>query len=275
MQTTHIEIQNSQIDKHTDDIVQWLAPPDVSTNLNKALQARHADSGRRFLDSKAYKTWKNGENTFLWLHGIPGCGKTILTSTVIEDLRRTLGPSQTLLYFYFDYTDREKQSFENTVRSFVFQIYSQDSSAQKHLESLYSSVCRDGKDQPSLDLLQRAFTEMVCELKRVWIVLDALDECTLRGELLAWLRSVNQDLSVQVKIHLLVTSRPEQDIESAIKRYASHEQIIAIRDDLLKADIRNYVQARVREHEGLSRWHGNREIQDNIEASLLEKANGM
>jgi hypothetical protein len=48
-----------------------------------------------------------------------------------------------------------------------------------------------------------------------------------------------------------------------------------MRDDLLETDIRNYVQARVREHEGLSRWRGYKEIQDTIEASLLEKANGM
>jgi hypothetical protein len=40
-------------------------------------------------------------------------------------------------------------------------------------------------------------------------------------------------------------------------------------------DIRNYVQARVREHEGLSRWREHKKIQNNIEASLLEKANGI
>ncbi|KAI4599633.1 hypothetical protein KJ359_001730 [Pestalotiopsis sp. 9143b] len=225
--------------------------------------------------SQAYTTWKTGGSSFLWLHGIPGCGKTILTSTVIEDLQKSQSHAQTLLYFYFDFTDSRKQSFENTLRSLVWQIYYQNKVARKHLDSLYSSACQNGKVQPSFDSLRKVFTEMIGNLGEVWIVLDALDECTPRGDLLAWLRSVNQDLSVQVKMHLLVTSRPEQDIKSAIKRYACDEQIIAIRDDLLKGDIRNYVQARVREHEGLSRWRGYQEIQDKIEASLLEKANGM
>jgi hypothetical protein len=44
---------------------------------------------------------------------------------------------------------------------------------------------------------------------------------------------------MQVNIYLLVTSRPEQDIKGAILRYASDEKMIAIRDDLLEADIRN------------------------------------
>jgi hypothetical protein len=42
-------------------------------------------------------------------------------------------------------------------------------------------------------------------------------------------------------MHLLVMSRLEQDIWSAIKRYASSEKRIPIRDDLLKMDIRNYL----------------------------------
>jgi hypothetical protein len=82
--------------------------------------------------------------------------------------------------------------------------------------------------QPSLDSLQNAFTEMVASFEEVWIVLDALDECTPRGELLAWLRNINQDLSAQVNIYVMVTSRPEQEIELAIKRYACSKQTLAI-----------------------------------------------
>jgi Cdc6-like AAA superfamily ATPase len=277
VQTTHTEIKSIRMDQHSSDIMQWLAPPDVSYNFNKAIKARHPGSGQRLLESKAYTTWKTGNSSFLWLYGIPGCGKTVLTSSVIEDLQRSQGQSlpHTLLYFYFDFTDSRKQSFENTLRSLVWQVYHQNEAARKHLDSLYSSACQNGKAQPNFDSLQKAFAEMIHNLKEVWIVLDALDECAPRGELLAWLRSVNQDLSLQVNMHVLVTSRPEQDIGSAIRRYASNGQMIAIRDDLLEADIRNYVQTRVREHEGLRRWRGHKEIQDQIETSLLEKANGM
>jgi hypothetical protein len=94
---------------------------------------------------------------------------------------------------------------------------------------------------------------MIDSLEKVWIVLDALNECTPRNELLFWINSIVQNSFVQINIHFLVTSRPEQDIKRAILRYASDEQMIAIRDDLLKADIRNYVQAKVREYENFNR----------------------
>ncbi|KAH6646797.1 hypothetical protein BKA67DRAFT_496362, partial [Truncatella angustata] len=273
----HTDIKSIRMDKYSDDLMQWLAPPHVSFNMNKAIEARYPGSGRRLLESEAYTTWKKGDNSFLWLHGIPGCGKTILASTVIEDLQKNQSQSalQTLLYFYFDFTDSRKQLFENTLRSLVWQIYCRNENSRQHLNSLYSSTCRGGKEQPSFDSLQRTFTEMMGNLEEVWIVLDALDECETRNKLLSWIRNIAQDSSAQVNIRLLVTSRPEQDIMTAIQRHASDEQIIAISHNLLESDIRNYVQARVREHEGLSRWRGYKEIQDQIEASLLEKANGM
>ncbi|KAH6658355.1 hypothetical protein BKA67DRAFT_512547, partial [Truncatella angustata] len=270
---THAEIKSIRTDKHFDDILKWLTPPNVSTNFNKAIKARHKGSGQRLLESESYLTWKNGQNSFLWLYGIPGCGKTILASTVIEDLQNNRNPSQTF-YFYFDFTDSRKQSFENTLHSLVSQIYHRNENAQKHLDSLYSS-CRNGKDQPSIDFLYKIFTSMIRELGEAWIVLDALDECTLRSELLSWMRDLAQKSHPETIVHLLVTSRPEQDIKAAIERHANNEQMIAIRSDLLEADIQNYVSARVREHDGLRRWQGRPCIQDKIEASLVEKANGM
>jgi hypothetical protein len=45
---------------------------------------------------------------------MPGCGKTILSSTIVEDLEKTL-PLPTLLYFYFDFSDVYKQTLDNMV----------------------------------------------------------------------------------------------------------------------------------------------------------------
>ncbi|ETS84912.1 hypothetical protein PFICI_02937 [Pestalotiopsis fici W106-1] len=277
MKATHTEIESIQKDKHSNDIFQWIDPPDVSSNLNKAIKARHPGSGLSLLESKAYTTWKRQKNSFLWLHGIPGCGKTVLASTIIEDLQREQcqNPSQALLYFYFDFTDSRKQSFENALRSFVCQMHHQSEKGQKHLNSLYSQVCRNGSVQPSSDALQKTLAGMIGDTKEVWIVLDALDECTFRYETLSWLRSFTQGSSMQAIVHLLVTSRPEHDIKADIQGYASDEEMISIQDDLLEVDIRNYVKARVREHEGLSRWRGHKGIQDKIEASLIERADGM
>src|SRR5439155_25271684 len=86
-------------EQRREKIERWLSPPDPSTNYNKALQQRHEGLGLWFLKGDVFAKWKTRQNSFLWLHGIPGCGKTILSSAIIKDLDSKL--SSQALYFYF------------------------------------------------------------------------------------------------------------------------------------------------------------------------------
>jgi hypothetical protein len=121
---------------------------------------------------------------------------------------------------------------------------------------------------------------MVQQAEEVWIVIDALDECQTRKEhsrrgLLSWIQSL-QDSQGQVNVHLLLTSRPEQDIEAAIRGSTQDQNIILIGNDLIQEDINAYIYARVREPGELSeRWHTRPTIQAEIEAALINKADGM
>lgn len=264
--------QKVEYDQNSRDqrIITWLSPPDPSTNLKKALEQRHKDTGQWFLHTAAYSDWESKRNSFLWLYGIPGCGKTTLSSTIIQDLQENLACSP--LYFYFDFDDTSKQSFEKAVRSLITQLYGQKKDVQEDVDSLYSS-CEDGERQPSIDSLCKTFQHMVQEAGQVWIILDALDECQTRKGLLSWIESIRS--SQRTNIHLLATSRPEQDIKSAIEMWAHKQDIVPIQSDLVKGDIRAYVHTRVREHEGLSRWQNQPDVQKLIEDTLTDKADGM
>ncbi|KAM0637328.1 hypothetical protein ACHAQF_008840 [Verticillium nonalfalfae] len=158
-----------------DDVHIWLSPPDPSTNVNRALQLRHTDSGQWFLRSGEYSSWRTEPNSFLWLNGKPGCGKTILSSTIIEDLQKSGSHTQTLLYFYFDFNDAAKQSLESMVRSLIYQLYCHTPGVQNPLDSLYST-CTSGKSQPRTDSLCATFQHMMDLAGEVRIILDALDE---------------------------------------------------------------------------------------------------
>ena len=223
-----------------------------------------------------FAKWKTRRNSFLWLYGIPGCGKTILSSTIIEDLERTL-PRKTLLYFYFDFNDEGKQTLEGMVRSLMSQLYSKFGDTSEKLDSLFSS-CEDGRQQPPRESLCKAFLHMIEHVKEVWIILDALDECcTRKGPpiegLLSWTREVLN--SEQRSVHLLMTSRPEQDIESGIMEFAYNDDIVHIQSSLISDDILTYIRTRVREDTGLKRWRSHPEVQNEIETRLMEKADGM
>ena len=263
-------------DSHQREVVKWLSAPDPSINHNKALRKRHKGSGSWFLQSKAFAEWKTCSNSSLWLHGIPGCGKTILSSIIIENLSETIPSSHTLLYFYFDFSDIEKQSFENMLRSLISQLYYRLEKAREEVDLLFSSY---GKlRQPTTGLLCDLFLRSVMQADRALIILDALDECkTRKGNetegLLSWIRHF-QKLRLN-NVHLLVTSRPEQDIRTILEAQIGKESIISLQSNLVAQDIYDYIHTNVREYEGFKRWRGRPEVQVEIENQLAEKANGM
>ncbi|KJK73800.1 hypothetical protein H634G_10906 [Metarhizium anisopliae BRIP 53293] len=268
-------VTDLELEQRREKMERWLSPPDPSTNYNNALQQRQEGSGLWFLQTDAFAEWKKRRNSFLWLHGIPGCGKTILSSTIIEDLERT--SPQCLLYFYFDFNDTHKQTLDSMVRSLMSQLYSKGGDPLKELDSLYSSF-QDGRRQPPGESLCKTFLRMVEQIKDVWIILDALDECLTRGGpstegLLLWIRDLLT--SEQRNVHLLVTSRPEQDINSVVSEFADQKHIVPIQSDLIANDIHSYVHTRVRQREGLKRWRSQPAIQDEIESRLMEQADGM
>src|SRR2546423_9103116 len=128
-------VKHLGFEQRREKIERWLSPPDPSTNYNRALQQRQKGTGLWFLQSDAFAKWKTQRNS-LWLYGIPGCGKTILSSTIIEDLKRTF-PRQSLLYFYFDFNDTGKQTLESMVRSLISQLYCEYEDTWKQLDPLF------------------------------------------------------------------------------------------------------------------------------------------
>jgi hypothetical protein len=116
------------------------------------------------------------------------------------------------------------------------------------------------------------------QIKEVWIILDALDECrTRKGSptegLLSWIKDL---LSLEQRnVHLLTTSRLEHDIKLGLGEFVYDDNTIPIQSDLITNDIRAYVRKRVREDEGFKRWQDRSDVQDEMETRLMEKADGM
>lgn len=227
-ESTKVNVDKLYLDSRQRGILQWLSAPDPSTNYNKALQQRHKDSGLWLPQSQAFAEWKARPGSFLWLQGIPGCGKTILSSSIIEHLKSDC--SQPLLYFYFDFSDADKQVLESVVRSLISQLYCERTDAQKHLDLLFAS-CNEGRSQPKCEFLCYTLSHMIEQVEEVWIVPNALDECnTRKGSatvgLLAWIRDLVS--SEQRNIHLLVISRPEQDILSGLEDLAHNGKVVTL-----------------------------------------------
>jgi len=251
----------------------WLSPPDASFDHNKALQQRHEGTGQWFLCSNVFAEFKYDKVPFLWLHGIPGCGKTILSSSIVEDLRQeSPGTASALLYFYFDFNDVAKQTLDGALRCLIWQQACRTTKLQGVLRQLYVSH-NNGRDQPSTQMLCKNLQDMLLGAGRTILVLDALDECTTRPELLRWLDRLF-GMSGQ-KPQMILTSRKEYDIANAIDSWVADDAKVVLQPLDVDEDIRSYIRAVIRTEPQFDRWQARPKIRDDIEAGIMAKANGM
>ncbi|KAH0541723.1 hypothetical protein FGG08_003815 [Glutinoglossum americanum] len=268
------ELRVGQEDDQREKIHRWLSAPDPSLNHNEAREKRQAQTGAWFIGSKQYTNWKTNPNSFIWLHGIPGCGKTILSSTVVEDVLHHCDHDSSLAvaYFYFDFNDIEKQQHEKMIRSLITQLSMQCASTPKVLESLFSSKM-NGNQQPMASELLMALRQMIQNCSETFIIVDALDECKERQDLLTDIEEIAEWKTG--KLHILATSRRERDIEEGIEHLVNDGDKICIQSTLVSEDISTYVRERLQTDRRLKRWQNKPEAKQEIEETLTKKAEGV
>jgi hypothetical protein len=268
-------ITNPARDKTLSKIRQWLSSPNPSVNYEKALKLRQHDTGLWFLDGERYANWKIDAASYLWLHGIPGCGKTILSSTILQDLflHREENPGHAVAYFYFDFNDVQKQSSELMLRSLVSQLFQQVTKVPTSLEALFPPDEEGRKSPPSLDLLLQVTPQIMQQFPQVYVMLDALDECAHRPDLLEILGTI---VGWQLQnLHLIMTSRRERDIESSLEEYVDPHNTICLQSDIVDQDIQRYVQQRLSEEKSLCKWGKDVGLRQEIETTLMAGSKGM
>lgn len=78
-------VDTSYMDHQRKDIRQWLAAPDSSSRHDRMRRLHQKDTGDWFIRSEVYQKWKGNGSSFLWVHAIPGCGKSVLWSVNCND----------------------------------------------------------------------------------------------------------------------------------------------------------------------------------------------
>ena len=179
-------------------------------------------------------------------------------------------PSSALAYFFFDGRDGQKnlQQVDSLIRSIIAQFAAPYGGIPATLAKLYKS-CHDGRSQPSLESLQYVFLTILDAFDDVFIILDALDECTERKDLLNWIKEMTSWR--KGKLHLLATSRSEEDIAKHLRLLDPNH--VYIKQDLVSHDIERYIDSILDGEDSFERWGD--EIKAKIKNKLLENARGM
>jgi Cdc6-like AAA superfamily ATPase len=156
-------------------------PARLFNNASLARERRHPGTGIWLLKSPVFQEWKLGLRQHLWLYGLAGCGKTILSTTILDHLLQIA--THTMLAFFFGFNEPKKQKLENLLRSLAIQLYHTGNEAARRLDSLFTSH-DDERRQPDTNALSACVDTIIQTARKVLIIIDALDECTAREELL-------------------------------------------------------------------------------------------
>ena len=102
-----------------------------------------------------------------------------------------------------------------------------------------------------------------------FIVLDALDECTEREKTLNWIQTFVLQRDIIPGLHLIATSRPEQEIEDKFRSY----HYLDLVEEFANHDLVAYVDYQLQNNSDLQKWDS--ETQEQIKLKLMEQADGM
>jgi hypothetical protein len=154
----------------------------------------------------------------LFCPGIPGAGKTILTSIVVDDLitRFQNNPTISIAYIYCNFRRKDEQKIDDLLASLLKQLAQSQSSLPGGMKDLYDRHIKK-QTRPSLDEISGALQSVAGLCSRVFIIIDALDECQAFDRCQSTFLSQIFILQAKTRANFFATSRPILDIKTAFE----------------------------------------------------------
>ncbi|GLA48100.1 hypothetical protein AnigIFM63604_003194 [Aspergillus niger] len=167
--------RETRTETHKDRVKHWLSAFDIQAehHIYKEKWKDCRDPGRWLLNSPEFKLWTSADNKWaplLWLSGIPGAGKSVLASIVIDKLKNRGAP---VAYFYCKYGDDRRASVESVTRSILAQVLD----LNPDLLPYFHQNAQMNVSLSSPPSSEQILGTSLRSLERVYLVLDGLDEC--------------------------------------------------------------------------------------------------
>lgn len=209
---------------------------------------------------------------------IAGCGKSILSSTIIKYLEAKCiqSPTIAVVYFYFSFSLATEQNVNDMLSSLIKQLCCCRPDIPESAQKLSEFKNKGG--HPDTERLEEVLVSSVYGFSAVYIIIDGLDECPelggYRRKLLNSLRRILKNMPDN--LHILCTSRNEPDIRTrlvpALFGSTRMELDISSRRDIIDHDIGKYIDATL-STDDFNSWPD--EVKLHARKVLIEKSDGM
>ena len=172
--------QTQEQQQEHETILNWLTPFNYAAQQQDFINRRQAGTGQWLLDSAEFQAWVGTDKQTLFCPGIPGVGKTILTSIVVDELATRFfnDPTIGIAYIYCNFRRQETQKIDDLLASLLKQLAESQPSLPGILKDLYNRH-KTKQTRPSLDEVSRSLQAVTELYSQVFIIIDALDECQI------------------------------------------------------------------------------------------------
>lgn len=177
-------------------------------------------TGKWFTESKEFQELVSGVMATLYCPGIPGVGKTILSSVITNELQNDFPDEDTnIAVVYFNYKGHAEQGLMRILCSIAWQFIRKRRSLDSALKSFHEQLKRK---EPTSDAVVTLLGDLARDSARSFIVLDALDELSNDGSnnsrkaLLNCLAQAQVAAGGEKKLRLHMTARPDTDLTVAV-----------------------------------------------------------
>ncbi|KAH0537657.1 hypothetical protein FGG08_005570 [Glutinoglossum americanum] len=256
MQKQVSELHDGLQEKERRKILSWLSEQPYIQHHDRAKRDVLEGTGAWLLKDDMLLDWqRSSTSSIVWLHGIPGSGKSKLISILIEhlfeDFRQGRNPQPIYFYCTRNASEKERSSPTAILASLVRQMSCLEEGGLilQPVREKYDE--RKKQEFTSIPLNLEESTNLIIALAAyrplTTIVIDALDECdqASRPDLLQALERIIHCSSNLVKV--FVSSRDDQDIVCHLADCPNLE----IQADKNQADITSFVNSEV--HRQISR----------------------
>ena len=262
------QLNRRQDDQERLTILDWLTPIDYAPQQSDFINRRQAGTGQWLLDSEEYQTWLQTAKQTLFCPGIPGAGKTTLTSIVVDDLTSLFRSDSTIgiAYIYCSFQRQDEQKVGDLLANLLKQLSQEKASLPANVRALYDQH-RNKRTQPSFDEISRTLQSVAAMYSRVFLIIDALDECQASDCCRSRLLSTISNLQVKSGVNILATSRFIPEIVEHFK----NDTLLEIRAS--SEDVERYLEGHIGQLPSFVQL--NKHLQEEIKIGISEAVDGM
>ncbi|KAJ7336849.1 hypothetical protein DFH08DRAFT_749112, partial [Mycena albidolilacea] len=246
-------------------IIEWLSPINFFLRHADISQAREPGTGEWLLADPRFQHWKSSSGSTIWCHGIPGAGKTVLASMVIDHLSANANIQNIgVAYVYLNHKESEGHTPAKVLSGLWRQLV-----LDKDISSVAKKIYQqhhEKKTSPSIKEVFDVLGSAVTGFSQVYIVVDAVDEYpeAQRRILCEYLGRMGST------VNLMTTSRPHITPESFLPNLSTLEICAS------KEDIERYVDAQIQISSRLSKHVQIRpDLQEQIHLGITCAVDGM